>query len=53
MSVSELSKDQASAIYEYAESDECDWYVATALRSMIDEWEGESGECVSGEEPSI
>ena len=51
--VAELASEQASELYAYANSDECDLYVGTALRSLVYEWEGEHGESISGEVSSI
>ena len=47
--VVELSQEQISEIFDYANSFDCDAYVGAALRSMVHEWESEHGEDISGD----
>jgi hypothetical protein len=51
--VVELSQEQISEVFEYANGFECDTYVAAALFSMIHEWESEHGEDISGDTITI
>ena len=46
--VSELTKEQVTELFEYAESIDYDTYISTVLRSMVFEWEGEHDEDISG-----